>query len=85
MAEAAYRKSISLDGNQLEALNALGSLYAERGDLERSVQQFEKALAIAPDAAHLNNNIGFAYVLQGHMEKAYAAIRKALAASYNFV
>jgi len=79
MAEAAYRKSISLDGNQVEALIALGSLYAERGDLERSVQQFERALAIAPDAAHLNNNLGFAYVLQGHMNKAYVAIRKALA------
>ncbi len=79
MAEAAYRKSISLDGSQVEALNALGSLYAERGDLERSVQQFEKALAIAPDASHLHNNLGFAYVLLGHMEKAYTAIRKALA------
>lgn len=78
-AETAYRKSIALDAGQAAANNALGSLYAERGDLERSVQHFEKALAAAPEAGYLHNNLGFAYYLQGRMNEAYEAVRKALA------
>lgn len=78
MAEAAYRKSLTLDGNQAAAHNALGSLYGEKGDLARSVQHFEKALAVAPNAGYLHNNLGFAYFLLGRFEEAYVAVRKAL-------
>ena len=36
-AEMAYIKAIALDGGRVDSYNALGSLYAERGDLERAI------------------------------------------------
>ena len=79
MAEAAYRKAISLDGRLIDARNALGSLYAERGELEKSVHEFEMAAGMARDRGYIQNNLGFAYFLQGRFEEAYDAVRKALA------
>jgi len=78
LAETAYKKSIEINANQEDAYNALGSLYAERGDLDRSVQQFEKALSKAPGKGYLYNNLGFAYYLQGRLSEAYEALRQAL-------
>ena len=78
MAETAYLKALELDSLQVDAYNALGSLYAERGDLARSAQQFEKALGIAPEAGYLYNNLGFTYYLLGRLDEAYIAVRKAL-------
>ncbi len=78
MAEAAYRKALSLDGRMVDARNALGSLYAERGELDKSVQEFEAAAGMARDRGYVHNNLGFAYFLQGRLEEAYAAVRKAL-------
>lgn len=78
LAEEAYLKAVAADEAHVDALNALGSLYAERGELERATQMFEKVTALAPDAAYLYNNLGFAYFLQGRQDQAYAAVRKAL-------
>lgn len=78
LAEKAYLQAIAADDRHVDALNALGSLYAERGELDRSAQIFEKATAMAPDAAYIHNNLGFAYYLQGRLDQAYSAVRKAL-------
>lgn len=77
-AEEAYLKAIAADDHYVDAYNALGSLYAERGDLERSAKMFEQVTAMAPNAAYLYNNLGFAYYLQGRFEEAYVNVRKAL-------
>lgn len=78
LAEQAYLKAIAADDRNVDAFNALGSLYAERGELKRSAQIFAKATVMAPDAAYIHNNLGFAYYLQGHFDQAYLAVRKAL-------
>lgn len=78
LAEDAYLKAIEISGNNVNALNALASLYAERRQLDKAVQTFEKALLIAPEAGYIHNNLGYAYCLQGRQEQAYAAVRKAL-------
>lgn len=77
-AEAAYLKALAADDRHVDTLNALGSLYAERGELERSVQMFQRVTAMAPGAAYLYNNLGFAYYLLGQLDEAYAAVLKAL-------
>lgn len=77
-AEAAYLKALAADDRHVDALNALGSLYAERGELQRSVQMFQRVTAMAPDAAYLYNNLGFTYYLLGRLDDAYAAVLKAL-------
>ncbi|MBP7525177.1 MAG: LytR C-terminal domain-containing protein, partial [Propionivibrio sp.] len=78
-AELAYIKAIALDGGRVDSYNALGSLYAERGDFERAVQQFELAAGINPKSAYVQNNLGYAYYLQGRYEDAYQAVRRGLA------
>jgi tetratricopeptide (TPR) repeat protein len=77
-AEGAYLKALAADDRHVDTLNALGSLYAERGELERSVQMFQRVTAMAPGAAYLYNNLGFAYYLLGQLDEAYAAVLKAL-------
>ena len=77
-AEAAYLKALAADDRHVDTLNALGSLYAERGELQRSVQMFQRVTAMAPDAAYLYNNLGFTYYLQGRLDEAYTAVLKAL-------
>lgn len=77
-AEKAYLQAIATDEKHVDALNALGSLYAERGELERAAQMFRKVTAMAPGAAYLFNNLGYAYFLLGRLDEAYTAVRQAL-------
>ncbi|WP_153108951.1 LytR C-terminal domain-containing protein [Propionivibrio limicola] len=77
-AEEAYLKAISMDARHVDAFNALGSLYGERGELDKAIHSFQRAIAIAPGAAYLRNNLGFAYFLQGRYDEAYASVRQAL-------
>ena len=77
-AEEAYLKAVAIDDRHIDSLNALGSLYAERGELERAAQMFERVVAMAPNVAYLYNNLGFACYLLGRLDEAYAAVYKAL-------
>ncbi|MCG2576456.1 LytR C-terminal domain-containing protein [Dechloromonas sp. XY25] len=78
LAEEAYQRATALDAGHIDALNALGSLYAERGELERAAASFAQAVALAPDAAYLHSNLGYAYHLQGRPVAAYAELYQAL-------
>lgn len=77
-AEAAYMQATALDARHVDAVNALGSLYAERGELERAVETMRKATEMAPDAAYIYNNLGYASYLLGRSDQAYAALYRAL-------
>lgn len=77
-AEEAYLQATAADENHVDAFNALGTLYAERGELERAARMFRKVTAMAPGAAYLYSNLGYAYFLLGRPDEAYAAVRQAL-------
>jgi Tfp pilus assembly protein PilF len=77
-AETAYLKAIEADDRNIEAMNALASLYAERGELDRSAQLFQRVTELSPDVAYLYNNLGYAHLLQGRLDDAYTEVRKAL-------
>lgn len=77
-AEEAYQSALAIDGDHVDVLNALGSLYAERGELGRAAQVFEKLVVLQPAAAYLHNNLGYCYLLQGRMTEAYAEVYKAI-------
>jgi len=78
LAEEAYLKAAAANERHVDPINALGSLYAERGEFRRAAQMFERATAMAPESAYVYNNLGFAYFLLGDQEQAYTAVRKAL-------
>lgn len=77
-AENAYLKAIAIDDRSIDAFNALGSLYAQRGETERAAKMFERLTALAADTAYLHNNLGYVYFLAGRLDEAYESVRKAL-------
>jgi len=77
-AEASYLQALEADEHYVDALNALGALYAQRGELERSVAILKRVVSDAPDTAYLHNNIGYALHLQGRDAEAIEAFKRAV-------
>ena len=59
-AEAAYRQVLAVDPNNSDALNLLGTLNIQAGQLEMAVQLIRRAIALRPKAAQYYNNLGVA-------------------------
>jgi Tfp pilus assembly protein PilF len=77
-AENAYSEALAADPRNADGLYALGSLYAERGELDRSAAAFRRMTELTPERAYLYNNIGYALYLQGHHAEAAEALRIAV-------
>lgn len=77
-AEAAYEKSLAIDPENVDAMNALGALYAERGELDRAAALYKRVAELSPKRAYLYNNIGYALHLQGRHVEAIEALRQAV-------
>ena len=59
--------------------NICGAVYQELGQLDTSVEAYNKALAIKPDYAEAYNNLGVALQEQDKLEEAVKSFNKALA------
>lgn len=77
-AEAAYGKALAIDPENVDAMNALGALYAERGELERAAEIYKRVVELSPKRAYLYNNIGYALHLQGRHVEAIEALQQAV-------
>ncbi len=77
-AEAAYRKSLEVEPGMVDAWNALGTVYAETGDLPRARSMFEQALKHDPQSGYTYNNLGYVHYLEGNNEAATEAFKHAL-------
>ena len=64
--------------------NISGAAYRRLGQLDASVEAYNKALAIKPDDADAYNNMGVALQKQGKLEEAIEAYNKALAIKPDF-
>jgi Flp pilus assembly protein TadD len=78
-ARSAYEASITLDGQQLEARNALAALDATQGKLESAKALLIQIVADFPEAAHPYNNLGYVYYLQSDFEAAERTLQRAIA------
>jgi tetratricopeptide (TPR) repeat protein len=79
-AEAAYRRSIALSRRRnLRALNALGTLLAERKNAEGARALFEEALSRKPDYFEARLNLGLVLLSQGQFEAGAQALETARA------
>jgi len=63
-----------------EVHNNLGLLYQDRGDADRAIAEFQRALALAPRYVKAHNNLGVAHLRAGRLEQAAAEFRVALTA-----
>ncbi|MCS7260051.1 MAG: tetratricopeptide repeat protein [Anaerolineae bacterium] len=64
LAEAAFRKAIALDAQHVDAYVNLGVTLYQMGRLDEALQEYDAALAIAPNDAALHHNKGAVYVQQ---------------------
>jgi Flp pilus assembly protein TadD len=64
-------------GNAM-AHNSLGLVYLERGDLDKAILCFQKALQIHSDYVDAHNNLGLAFMRKGQLDKAISCYQDAL-------
>ena len=55
-----------------------GLLYQDRGEADRSIAEFQRALVLAPRYVKAHNNLGVAHLRAGRLEQAAAEFRVAL-------
>lgn len=78
-ARSAYEASITLDGQQLEARNALAALDATQGKLDSAKALLVRIVADFPEVAHPYNNLGYVYYLKNDFEAAQKTLQRAIA------
>jgi arylsulfatase A-like enzyme/Tfp pilus assembly protein PilF len=76
--------ALDLDPDNLVALNNLGIIALQEGDLERAVGFFTEGLRKDPAAENIANNLGLVLARQGRHEEAAAAYRRAIDARPGF-
>jgi len=55
-----------------------GFFYAEKGDYEKAISDFTKAIELSPENSETYNNRGFAYMNKGYYDEALADFNKAI-------
>ncbi|HLK15379.1 MAG TPA: tetratricopeptide repeat protein [Fimbriimonadaceae bacterium] len=72
-AEAAYRKCLEIDGNDLDALTNLGMLLFRKGSYAESEVLFDKLSGLNPSSQTAKHNLAVAAMQAGDTEKATQA------------
>ncbi|MBI1953289.1 MAG: tetratricopeptide repeat protein [Candidatus Omnitrophica bacterium] len=77
-AETAYRSVLELSPDDLEAMNGLAYLYAQRGErLEEALSLVEKVLRVEPESGAYLDTLGWIYFRMGRLEEALPVLRAA--------
>lgn len=77
-AEAIYRRVISQQPQNSQALSLLGTLAMQTGRLPLAVDLISRAIAISPNVASFHSNLGEAYRRMERDEEAIASFRRAI-------
>lgn len=77
------KEGIEDESLAIEAMNLLGEIYLEEGNLEGAKDEFENILKKTEDFADAFYNLGLVYEKEGNLIKARALWRKTLKASFN--
>jgi len=77
-AEQAYQRALSLNGELLDALFNLSSLYTEIGRTEKAVELARRMLTINPNSALAHYNLGYVYRYAGMLEESEREFDRAL-------
>jgi len=79
-AEKALRDLLSRDPKDANALNALGYMFAERGErLPEAVELLQRALTIEPGNPSFLDSLGWAFLKQGELARAESPLAEAAA------
>ncbi|HEX5611037.1 MAG TPA: tetratricopeptide repeat protein [Burkholderiales bacterium] len=77
-AEAAYRRALGVDPQQVDALHFLGVVEYQRGELEEAEEWITRALARNPANPPAQNNLGNVLRRQGRFDDALGRYRQAV-------
>jgi tetratricopeptide (TPR) repeat protein len=72
------QKTLEASPGSWKAHNNIGSLYLQKGNFRRAIEEFEKAITLNSDSAMIYNNLGIAYQYFGNKEKAISFFKKAI-------
>jgi tetratricopeptide (TPR) repeat protein len=78
LAAEAYRSALETDHNNVDALNNLGTLSYEEGNLEDAIALFRHAVELHPDHMLSHFNLGSALEENGHDDQARKHLRRAV-------
>lgn len=67
-----------------EALNARGIAYSEKGEHNKAIATFGKAIDLKPDYVNAHYNLGIAYMQKGEIDKAWNACYGAIQCKRNY-
>ena len=77
-AEADFRRSLELNGNQPQVLNYLGYGLVDRGEkLDEALGMIERAVAADPDKGYIIDSLAWAYFRLGRYDEALVPIERA--------
>jgi tetratricopeptide (TPR) repeat protein len=66
------------------AHNNLGTAYNKKGELDKAISEYKRALFLRPRYADAHNNLGAAYVKKGELDKAISECKKAITINPNY-
>jgi Tfp pilus assembly protein PilF len=78
LAVEAFKHSLALDSQQLEARNALAAVYSLNGKLVEAKSLLLDLVAEYPGVAHPHNNLGYIYFIEGNYSAAVQTLKRAL-------
>jgi predicted TPR repeat methyltransferase len=82
-AENFYKRALRYNPMHLDANYLLGTIYAERGDLDNALKFLRLAAEINPRSHMIQNNLGNIYQLMKQFDKAITCYQRALNAEPN--
>lgn len=83
-AEAAYRRALEADPNDVEALHLLGALLCQTGRFDAAVATMQRAVRCRPSDPVLRNNLANALKDAGRLQEAEESYRQAIAQRADF-
>ncbi len=64
LAEAEFRKAVTLDPGLWQSFNYLGLIYSQQQDTEKSLVEYQKALDLSPGNTEVLNNLAISYYIK---------------------
>jgi len=79
----AYKKSISLKPDYVEAYSNMGVALKNQGKLDESIEAYKKSISLKPDYADAYNNMGVTLKDQGKLDEAIEAYRETISLKHD--
>ncbi|RKU22228.1 hypothetical protein C6503_04480 [Candidatus Poribacteria bacterium] len=69
---------------EAEAHNTRGIAYSQKGEQNKAIEAFSKAIDLKPDYANAHYNLGLAYLKKGEVDEAWSASYRAIQCKRNY-